>query len=1517
MLSLLFLLGPARAAGEELPFKHFTPEHDPHVLSSASVQKIILDSEGYLWLGFYSSGLARYNGHSITRYGTSDGLADLTVREIVQDVGGRLWVGSDTGLAVSDQPLESYAPGERVRFVTTIAGRPIRQTRVRRNCLIADRDGWVWLATTGEGIFRYRASAERLEHQRVPADGNGDGRSDLVHAIVRRRDGELWAGLANGAILVLDEAKAPVLLQPGSGAPAVAISTFHESKEGTLWTGDLEGGIWRLDAGEGTRFVRVNHDLSARIVAMVEIAEHELVVASLGSGAVRLDMRSNRAQRLTREQGLMSDTLWDLLVDHEKNVWFAQNGGLSLLKPDYAAFGAHTRNLPDPSVFAVLPPSSSDPGIWAGTGAGVAVVGPGGESGSLTTRDGLRDNSVYALLRDRLGRIWIGTVAGINLLVLDQSTPMPPAPVHEVRLPEGRSARLSGYDFEVVYAIRSAMLPRSEGNATGEETIWFAGNSGVQVLFDGRWLRFRGVSGLPGTGATHLTFDGQRRLWVATSDSGIYRSREPLTIDDLGEIADSARGIESDHPFFDRVWSTETGAPTNGVRNLLWAEQRIWAGTSRGLAVIDPSNARTEIILRTENGLGGDVIVGTARSPSGTIWVSQNAGLAEVDPKSRRVERLVSQADGLLDNEAWAYGPLAVAEDGTVYLGTPKGLSMYRPWLSGSAVARPILRIERADMRENAEGFNEILFEYAALTYRDEQRVQYRTRLIGYNDTWSEPSSETKIRYMNLPALLVSRGYVFEVSASDGSGGWTDPVRHEFSVAPPWWLRWWAMLVWALLLGWVTVMVLRYRTRRLARVNRELQEMVDERTNEIREQANELETLDRIVQTINREVEFEGVLQSLLEQGMVLFPRAEKAAAIIFDHTQKKSEVVAVVGYDPNVFRSINFTAEQALMRYSRHSEQIQEGVWVVRDFEDLAGSEQTRHLPVPKSMMAMAVTLGGRLESFLVFDNFTDPDAFNSSDLRKLSRYREHAVSAIMKARILRELEVKNREAEQANEAKSRFLANMSHELRTPLNSIIGFSELLVERLEQKVEQRYLHFLHLILTSGRHLLNIINDILDLSKVEAGRMEVFPERVDVRRAVDNVCQIMRGLASKQGVRIEIDIPEDLPALETDPGKFKQILYNLLSNAVKFSSKGSAVRITANYLSEDLDPAGSVEVAVIDQGIGIERRDLDLIFEEFRQIDSSASRQFGGTGLGLSLVLRFVRFLGGQVHVESEPGRGSTFTFRLPLRYRRADRGGETPPMRISGPGEKILVVEDDLLAWESLAHTLEGAGYLPIRARHGEEALRLARLAKPVAITLDIILPGIDGWEVIKRLKEDDETRGTPVVIVSVADNRELGFALGADDYFTKPVERDRLIRRLQELTTRAAAKKRPQVLLIDDDPGIHELLGEALDTAGCDVASAITGEEGLQAARRLLPDVIILDLLMPGMNGFETAAELRNDEATCEIPIIVLTARDVTEEERRDVESKIALIVHKGASARQTLIQSIRHLTGRTGSAA
>ncbi len=1234
---------------QELPFTHFTTDD---LLPSESVQKIIQDHQGFIWLGFYSTGVARYDGRTMESYGVADGIADPTVREIVEDRTHRLWIGTEAGLVVSERPLDGYAPGARVRFVD----KGLTRSRMRRNCVVAAPDGWVW-AGTQDGIVRYRFEGTRLRSQTIDLSAVETPVAAL--AMLVRRDGSVLVSLAAGTIVAVDP-QGKVQRVITRSTPATF--SLAETPDGTLWGGMVNGAVWRLDNGV-TRVV--NHELRERVVALLVTRANELWAASLGSGMVRINLRDDSALRVTRANGLLTETLWSMLEDREHNLWFGQNGGLSRLRKGYHAFHAWTPRtrpgLPDLSTFAVLP---LDGAIWAGTGDGLARLMPGGTTTTWRTTDGLPSNQVYRIARAADGTMWVATSGGIASV--------------------SRDGVVTAHGLDTTYAI-----------LIQDTMTCFAGIFGVACHAGGKWSKFGRESGLSPAGATSIAFDGEGHLFVGSIDRGVYRSTTRLAPDTPG-------------PKFVRVWSRENGAPSDSVRSLLYHDGRLWIGTGAGLSVL---GGRT--IFRGRPAIG-------MTAAGNRIWVSNNAGIVEVDPAAQRVVSQVSRADGLLKDEVWAYGPIATDPQGRIYLATPRGLSVFDPAKREWNTLPPLVRLRRIEHGED----NEIGFEYAALTFAAESRVRYRTRLGGFDRDWSAETTDAKIRYTNLPAYLFTRSYDFQVKARNADGYWSEPLSYRFTVAPPLWLRWWAALAYLVVIVAAAWAINRWRMRQLQRKNRVLEDLVFARTDEIRSQARELETLDRIVEMINREVKLEDVLKSILEQGMKLFPNAEKGVFLMFDPETRRTEVVGASGYDPDLFRGVSLSYEEAMQRYSGRAEQLGEGVYLIRsaDFPHLAAAEKISHFPKPKAMLTMAVTLGGRMEGFLIFDNFSNEDAFGPADLEKLARVREHAVSAIAKARILRELQLRNEQAEDANRAKSIFLANMSHELRTPMNAIIGFSEILVERLQDKVEPKYTGFLRSILQSGQHLLGIINDILDLSKVEAGKMEIYPETFPVRPAIESVCQVMKGLSAKKGITFEVDVASDARDIETDHAKFKQILYNLLSNAVKFSKPNAVVTVRARVKGDML------VVTVIDHGIGIAAQYRDVIFAEFRQLDTAASRAHGGTGLGLSLVKKFVELQRGTVSVQSVVGEGSEFTFTLPLRF-----------------GGRVLIVESEDEIFDTYSAYLRSAGYVPIRARSGDEAVDRARVMTPRAILVDgnLDATGLRDMTI-------------PVIVFSPAENREL-----------------------------------------------------------------------------------------------------------------------------------------------------------------
>jgi signal transduction histidine kinase/CheY-like chemotaxis protein/HAMP domain-containing protein len=556
-------------------------------------------------------------------------------------------------------------------------------------------------------------------------------------------------------------------------------------------------------------------------------------------------------------------------------------------------------------------------------------------------------------------------------------------------------------------------------------------------------------------------------------------------------------------------------------------------------------------------------------------------------------------------------------------------------------------------------------------------------------------------------------------------------------------------------------------------------------------------------------------------------------------------------------------------------------------------GGDKTPGSDPIRAWMGIPLIATGQVIGMLTIDS-QQPGKYSQTDLPLVTAFANQVAIALENASLFESAQTARAQAEEADRLKSRFLANMSHELRTPLNSVINFAYLLTMGTEGPLQPGQEDLLNRIGDAGRHLLGLINDILDLAKIEAGRLELFFEEVDLHELINGVLSTAAGLLHDKPIELRREVPGDLPLVRADRTRVRQVLLNLLSNAAKFTDHGY-ITLRASADEE------WVTLSVEDTGIGMAPEDIPKAFSEFTQLDSELTRQAGGTGLGLPISKRFVEMHGGQIWVESQPEVGSTFYFTLPRLPVSLPTGLEPEPTEA-----RVLVIDDDPVAREMIGVQL-AHGYQVFKLSDSRLALEKAREHRPDVIILDIMMPHQDGWEVLKLLKADPETKDIPVVVCSILREQNMALTLQADEYLAKPVDREELRRAVEQF-----APPGGKVLAVDDDPDALEIVRRMLGGMAYRVTTAPDGRMGLAAVQDQSPDVVVLDLMMPGLSGFEVLAALRADPRTANIPVVIVTAKDLTIEEQLQLQAEAATLLQKGQFNADEFAQTIRRAVAR-----
>ena len=678
----------------------------------------------------------------------------------------------------------------------------------------------------------------------------------------------------------------------------------------------------------------------------------------------------------------------------------------------------------------------------------------------------------------------------------------------------------------------------------------------------------------------------------------------------------------------------------------------------------------------------------------------------------------------------------------------------------------------------------------------------------------------------------------------------------------------------------------------LAVRNVDLVRALESRSGELERKVTQLEALDVVGQAVSSSLDLTEVLNAIITQAVRL-SGADGGSISEFDEDSRQFRLETVCGTSPKVrddLRGTRIGLDDSFLGKAATRRKPME----IPDLRDAPLDPHLRALADDgwRSLVAVPMLREDRIVGAMVVRRHT-PGRFPEEIHDLLATFASQSALALTNAQLYRQLERQSAALEVASQHKSDFLASMSHELRTPLNAIIGFSEVLLERMFGELNERQDEYLRDIWSSGKHLLELLNDILDLSKIEAGQMVLNRSEFDVGESLEYCLSLVRERAIKQRIVLSLEVEPEVGLLNADRLRVRQVVLNLLSNAVKFTPDGGRVQVRASMRDQDL------VVTVADTGPGVAAEDRQRIFDSFQQ-GTRHTEQVEGTGLGLTLSKQIVELHGGRIWIDSEAGNGSTFGFALPagsgdpalmsVPVPALDTGLSMEPAPDMGP--TVVVVEDDRRSFDLLRVYLEAAGARVVGARDGAEGLDTVRRLNPAGVILDILLPGVDGWEVLAQLKADPGTAQIPVIVVSMLDERGRGFALGASEYLVKPVGKEELLAALYRAS--AMPERKRTVVAIDDDPLAIELVRANLEPEGWTVFGAATGQEGLALIRERQPSAVLLDLLMPGMDGFEVVEALRADPGTRTVPVVILTSKSMTRQDKERLQGRITYVARK-----------------------
>ena len=1465
-------------------FEHLGLEHGlPHPVAMALAQ----DGDGYLWIGT-QRGLARWDGYRMRSFlhhqADPHSLPGDFIQVLHVDAQGRLWVGTtNAGLAMWDRVNE--------RFIPSPIGKNGNIT-----AMASDGSGGLWVAHAGG--LDYVLADGRIGHHYGRDDPAPYHLPDpQIRALLLDQHGDLWIGTGSG--LARRDHRNGALLPVPVSAPGVehwrdTVLALAQNSQGQIAFGTLKSGIGLVNSGSGAGNGGGNGSASphARILALPEVPDlqaHMVLAmteatpgrwwaATYGGGVVELDMVSGRAHRIQHQAAigasLRNDRTAALLRDRSGLLWVANELSVDFHDPNNAAIGAvfGGHNLLESGVTALMTDAGGRAWI-ALADQGIDLIAPDGKRIAALRPDPAQPDSalpnrvVLALAEAEPGEAWIGTQLGlyhtnsqgraVSRIALPGPNPYPRVGTVLVRQGKvwlGTFGGLLCYDPQAA-SVRTFVQGRaSAGGLTDnrihavledrDSALWVATRNGLNRLdpASGAVEQIQAdaasASGLSEPLVSSLAIDRKGRLWVGTTGGGI----------NLLEARD-AHGKSR----FRRL-GLQDGLPSMAVTTLaVSSDGRIWAATADGMAVFDPDTLRARALGRPDGLAFRTFFVGAvAQTPEADLLFGATEGLAVVHP-------------ALLGE--WRYRPplvlSAVAIDGRAVIPAQMQEANGRPGLS-------------LTLPPDSKSFEVSL---AALDFSASAHNRYAYRLEGYERRWNEADANRRtLTYTN----LAPGHYQLHLRGSNRNGVWSgQELSMEVRVLPAWHQTWWAYAAYLLAAGLLALSLYRWRVSSLHRRGAMLEAQVYSRT-------QHLEKLNAIVKSINEQLDFDALLHTILQETAVI-RGIDVAWALVREPGSETLSLRAAwqrdahsSGAAPEHYRLDLAAAES---RYAKAADMIAPDIYAIH-------SDNGR----PCAQLAVRIRIDDQVEGFLIFENFQQQRAFDTGDLDLLKALQEPFVSAFQKARALRLIEQARANAEAATRAKSEFLANISHEIRTPMNAILGFAGL---GTHLELAPQPLDYFRKIGRAGQSLLEIINDVLDFSKIESGRLELETVSFDLPDTLNQIADLFAWRAAERGLELVIWADPDVPStLKGDPLRLSQVLVNLVGNALKFTARGHIqlrVARDPDFPRTDASRVG-LYFTVEDSGLGISEEQQARLFQAFAQADASTTRLFGGTGLGLAISQQLVRKMGGLIQLQSQPGKGSTFSFSIVLECptEQAPRLQPVPPQ---AQGKRVLVVDDSAPVRSMLFGQLRSLGLEAASAANGNQAMVMAQKQNWDLVLIDCDMPDMDGVQTLASMRALSQQLTLPAIMLLTAYAREHS-ALAAEQaqmhpFLDKPVNPYQLRAAvltafgLDPGTAPARATNAPssasqrirgaRVLVVDDNAINQQVAAEVLQRVGVIVDLASSGAEAIRMCGLSNYDAVLMDIQMPDMDGYQTTARLRSSGRHNELPIIAMTAHAVS----------------------------------------